>query len=96
MNGVYFQAISLMEYNGEDFKYKLSVRNIVDDNIKFYIVVGDKIFKEIEIKDIYQKYGVRVVVENFVGVVRGIFQEVFGFLGMGGKDGFLWKNFYNL
>lgn len=42
-----------MEYNGEDFKYKLSVRNIVDDNIKFYIVVGDKIFKEIEIKDIY-------------------------------------------
>lgn len=88
MNGVYFQAISLMEYNGEDFKYKLSVRNIVDDNIKFYIVVGDKIFKEIEIKDIYQKYGVRVVVENFVGVVRGIFQEVFGYLGMGGKGGF--------
>lgn len=42
-----------MEYNGEDFKYKLGVRNIVDDNIKFYIVVGDKIFKEIEIKDIY-------------------------------------------
>lgn len=95
MNGVFLQAISPMEHNGEDFKYKLSVRNIADDNTKPYIVAGNKTSKEIETKDTYQKYGVRVAAENSVGAARGIPQEVFGYSGMGGKDGFSWTNFYN-
>lgn len=80
---VEWEAISPMEHNGEDFKYKLSVRNIADDNTKSYIVAGDKTSKEIETKDTYQKYGVRVAAENSVGAARGIPQEVFGFSGMG-------------
>lgn len=83
-----------MEHNGEDFEYKLSVRNIADEDTKPYIVAGDKTSKEIETKDTYQKYGVRVAAENSVGAARGIPQEVFGFSGMGGKDGFSWKNLY--
>lgn len=84
-----------MEHNGEDFKYKLSVRNIAEDDTKPYIVAGDKTSKEIETKDTYQKYGVRVAAENSVGAARGIPQEVFGYSGMGGKDGFSWTNLYN-
>lgn len=75
-----------MEHNGEDFKYKLTVRNMSDDAIKYYIVAGDKTFRQIETRDTYQKYGVRVAAVNSEGVAPGAPQEVFGYSGMGGKD----------
>lgn len=77
-----------MEHNGEDFRYKLTVRSIADDVTKSYIVPGDKTSKEIETNDTYQKYGVRVAAENSVGATPEVPQEVFGYSGMGGKDGF--------
>lgn len=80
---VEWEALRLMEHNGEDFRYKLTVRNIADDVTKSYIVPGDKTSKEIETNDTYQKYGVRVAAENSVGAAPGAPQEVFGYSGMG-------------
>lgn len=80
---VEWEALSPMEHNGENLKYKLTVRNVIDNVTKQYIVTGDKTSKQINTGDTYQKYGVRVAAENSKGPASPDPQEVFGYSGMG-------------
>lgn len=80
-----WKAMDPMDFNGENFSYKIFVRKLhaKDDKISSYIVAGEKNSKLIKTNDTYQKYGVKVAAWNIKGTPLPGPVEIFGYSGMG-------------